>query len=170
VIQQCFLAGVSRATVYAQQNPRLVDESYLFLSRLIDEEFTRHPFYGSRKMVVFLKAASHTVNRKRVQGLMRKMELAGMAPGPKTSRPHPEHKVYPYLLRGVFVVRPDQVWSTDITYIRLAHGFAYLVAIIDWYSRRVLSWRISNSMEAVFCVDCLEEALRHARQAGNLQQ
>jgi len=92
---------------------------------------------------------------------MRQMGLAGMAPGPNTSRPHPLHKVYPYLLRGVSVVRPNQVWSTDITYIRLAHGFAYLVAIIDWYSRRVLSWRISNSMEAVFCVDCLEEALRN---------
>jgi putative transposase len=160
VVRQCVLAGVSRATVYAQQKPRLVDEGYLLLSHLIDEEYTRHPFYGSRKMVVFLKATGHTVNRKRVQGLMREMGLAGMAPGPNTSRPHPEHKVYPYLLRGVFVARPDQVWSTDITYIRLAHGFAYLVAVIDWYSRRVLSWRISNSMEAEFCVDCLEEALR----------
>ena len=111
-------------------------------------------------MVVFLKTAGHTVNRKRVQRLMRKMGLAGMAPGPNTSRPHPEHKVYPYLLRGVSVVRPNQVWSTDITYIRLEHGFAYLVAIIDWYSRRVLGWRISNSMDAMFCVDCLEESLR----------
>ena len=91
---------------------------------------------------------------------MRILGLAGMTPGPNTSRPHPQHKVYPYLLRGVVVTRPNQVWSTDITYIRLAHGFAYLVAIIDWYSRRVLSWRISNSMEAEFCVDCLEEALR----------
>jgi putative transposase len=154
VVRQCVLAGVSRATVYAQQKPRLVDESELLFSRLIDEEYTRHPFYGSRK------TAGHTVNRKRVQGLMRKMGLAGMAPGPNTSRPHPEHKVYPYLLRGVLVTRPDQVWSTDITYIRLARGFAYLVAVIDWYSRRVLSWRISNSMDAEFCVDCLEEALR----------
>jgi putative transposase len=91
---------------------------------------------------------------------MRLMGLAGMAPGPDTSRPHPEHKVYPYLLRGVQVVRPNQVWSTDITYVRLARGFVYLVAVIDWYSRRVLSWRISNSMEAVFCVDCLEDAMR----------
>ena len=88
------------------------------------------------------------------------MGLAGMAPGPNTSRSRPEHKVYPYLLRGVPIVRPNQVWSTDITYIRLAHGFVYLVAVIDWYSRRVLSWRISNSMETVFCVDCLEDALR----------
>ncbi len=160
LVRQCVLAGVSRATIYAQQKSRLVDESDLLLSRLIDEEYTRHPFYGSRKMVIFLKTAGHTVNRKRVQSLMRKMGLAGMAPGPNTSRPHPEHKVYPYLLRGVLVTRPDQVWSTDITYIRLARGFAYLVAVIDWYSRRVLSWRISNSMEAEFCVDCLEEALR----------
>lgn len=164
VVRQCVLAGVSRATIYAQQKPGPVDQSNLLLSRLVDEEYTRHPFYGSRKMVVFLKVAGHMVNRKRVQGLMRQMGLAGMAPGPNTSRPHPEHKIYPYLLRGVPVIRPDQVWGTDITYIRLAHGFAYLVAIIDWYSRRVLSWRISNSMDAVFCVDCLEEALRsHGR-------
>ena len=132
----------------------------LLHSRLIDEEYTRHPFYGTRRMVVFLLTVGHTVNRKRVQRLMRLMGLAGMAPGPNSSRPHPEHKVYPYLLRGVPVERPNQVWSTDITYIRLARGFVYLVAIIDWYSRRVLSWRISNSMEAVFCVDCLEDAIR----------
>ena len=161
VVRQCVLFGVSRATVYAQQKPRSVDESDLLLCRLIDEEFTRHPFYGSRKMVVFLKVTGYLVNRKRVQRLMRRIGLAAIAPGPNTSRPHPEHKVYPYLLRGVPVVRPGQVWSTDITYIRLPRGFAYLVAIIDWYSRRVLSWRISNSMEAVFCVDCLEDALRH---------
>ena len=160
VVQQCALAGVSRATVYAQQKPKPVDESDLLYSRLIDEEYTRHPFYGTRRMVIFLMRIGHTVNRKRVQRLMRQMGLAGMAPGPNTSRPHPEHKVYPYLLRGVPVVRPNQVWSTDITYIRLARGFVYLVAIIDWYSRRVLGWRISNSMEAVFCIDCLEDAIR----------
>ena len=160
VVQQCVLAGVSRATVYAQQKPHPVDELDLLHSRLIDEEYTRHPFYGTRRMVVFLETVGHSVNRKRVQRLMRQMGLAGMAPGRNTSRPHPEHKLYPYLLRGVPVVRPNQVWSTDITYIRLARGFAYLVAIIDWYSRRVLSWRISNSMEATFCVDCLEDALR----------
>jgi putative transposase len=160
MVRQCALAGVSRATVYARQRPRSVDESDLLLCRLIDEEYTRRPFYGSRKMVVFLKTLDHSVNRKRVQRLMREMGLIALAPGPNTSRPHPAHKVYPYLLRGVPVVRPNQVWSTDITYIRLARGFVYLVAIIDWYSRRVLSWRISNSMEAVFCVDCLEDALR----------
>jgi len=160
VARQCVLAGVSRATIYAKQKTKPVNAGDLLFSHLIDEEYTRHPFYGSRKMVAFLKAAGHNVNRKRIQGLMRKMGLVGIAPGPNTSRPHPEHKVYPYLLRGVSVIRPDQVWSTDITYIRLARGFAYLVAIIDWYSRRVLSWRISNSLDAVFCVDCLEEALR----------
>lgn len=160
VVQQCRLAGVSRATFHAHQRPKPVDESDLLISRLLDEQYTRRPFYGSRKMAVFLKGEGHTVNRKRVQRLMRKMGLAAMAPGPNTSRPHPEHKIYPYLLRGIPVIRPNQVWSTDITYIRLAHGFAYLVAVIDWYSRRVLSWRISNSLETVFCVDCLEDALR----------
>jgi putative transposase len=164
VALQCLLAGVCRATIYARQTPREVNKRDVALSRLIDEEYTRHPFYGSRRMTVFLRMTGHSVNRKRVQRLMRMMGLVGMAPGPNTSRSHSEHKVYPYLLRGVPVIRPNQVWSTDITYIRLARGFVYMVAIIDWYSRRVLSWRISNSMEAVFCVDCLEEALRtHGR-------
>ena len=157
---QCALAGVSRATVYARQKPKPIVECDEQLLRLIDEEYTRHPFYGSRKMVVYLGRCGHSVNRKRAQRLMRSLGLAGMAPGPNTSRAHPQHKVYPYLLRGVAISRPNQVWSTDITYIRLARGFACLVAVIDWYSRRVLSWRISNSMEAVFCVDCLEDALR----------
>ena len=160
VARQCELAGVSRATVYAQRKPEPVEELDLLYSRLIDEEYTRHPFYGTRRMVLFLATQGHTVNRKRVQRLMREMGLAGMAPRPNTSRRRPEHKTWPYLLRGVPIVRPNQVWSTDITYIRLAHGFVYLVAIIDWYSRRVLSWRISNSMETAFCVDCLEDALR----------
>ena len=161
VVQQCVLAGVSRATVYAQQKPKpkLVDESDLLHSRLIDEEYTRHPFYGSRRMTNFMMTVGHPMNRKRVQRLMRQMGLVGMAPGPNTSRAHPEHKIYPYLLRGVAVTRTNQVWSTDITYLRLAHGFVYLVAVIDWYSRRVLSWRISNSMETIFCVNCLEDAL-----------
>ena len=140
-VRQCGLAGVSRATVYAHQKPVPIDLEDLMLSALIDEEYTRHPFYGSRRMVVFLVKLGHDIKRRGVQKLMRAMGLVGMAPGPNTSRANPEHKVYPYLLRGVPVVRPNQVWSTDITYVRLAHGFAYLVAIIDWYSRRVLSWR-----------------------------
>lgn len=161
IVRQCELASVSRSTVYAVSHRSADDDAFdLLLCKLIDEEYTRHPFYGSRRMVVFLKRKSHRANRKRVQRLMRKMGLAGMAPGPNTSRPHPEHKIYPYLLRGLDVVRPDHVWSTDITYVRLEHGFAYLVAIIDWYSRAVLSWRVSNSMDASFAVDCQEEALR----------
>ncbi|WP_426343070.1 IS3 family transposase [Pseudoduganella sp. R-32] len=162
---QCELASVPRSSVYrrleAAARQQCLDEEELELRALIDREYTNRPFYGSRRMVVFLRAQGHCVNRKRVQRLMRDMGLAGMAPGPATSKPNPGQKVYPYLLRGVPVIRPNQVWSTDITYIRLARGFAYLVAIIDWYSRKVLSWRISNSMDASFCVDCLEDALRH---------
>ena len=130
------------------------------LLSLIDEEYTRHPFFGSRKMVVALRNMGHTINRKRVQRLMRLLGLAGIAPGPNTSTPHPQHKVYPYLLRGGDVSRPNQVWSTDITYIRLANGFVYLVAIIDWYSRKVLAWRVSNTMDTLFYLGCLEQALR----------
>ena len=164
VSRQCALAGVARSWVYGAVAGEALDELDLLLLGLIDAQYTRRPFYGSRRMVVYLKEQGHAVNRKRVQRLMRVLGLAGMAPGPATSRPHPEHKIYPYLLRGVAVVRPNQVWSTDITYIRLEHGFAYLVAIIDWYARRVLAWRISNTLEAGFCVDCLEEALRtHGR-------
>ena len=132
------------------------DEEELLILALIDAEYTRHPFYGSRKMVVYLRITGHAVNRKRVQRLMRILGLAAMAPGPNTSLPHPQHKIYPYLLRGVNITRPNQVWS----YIRLARGFVYLVAVIDWYSRNVLSWRLSNTLDSGFCVDCLEESLR----------
>jgi putative transposase len=164
VIRQCALAGVARSGVYARSTEEVVSALDQILLALIDAEYTRHPFYGSRRMVVFLKTQGHAANRKRVQRLMGILGLAGMAPGPATSKPHPEHQVYPYLLRGVEVTRPNQVWSTDITYVRLAHGFAYLVAIVDWYARRVLAWRLSNTLEAGFCVDCLEDALRaHGR-------
>ena len=138
-----------------------VDEYECLLLQLLDEKYTRHPFFGTRRMTEYLRGLGHWVNRKRVQRLMQKLGLAGMAPGPNTSKPHPQHKLYPYLLRGVDVIRPNQVWSTDITYIRLLHGFVYLVAIIDWYSRKVLAWRLSNSMDAGFCVDCLEEAIKN---------
>jgi putative transposase len=160
VRRQCALAGVARSWIYAPRAEEPLDSQDRRLLELIDAEYTRRPFYGSRRMVIYLKDQGHAVNRKRVQRLMRVLGLAGMAPGPATSRAHPEHQVYPYLLRGVAVVRPNQVWSTDITYIRLAQGFAYLVAIVDWYARRVLAWRVSNTLEAEFCVDCLEEALR----------
>ena len=136
------------------------DEQELTLLGLIDAEYTRHPFLGSRKIRQYLRGLGHKINRKRVQRLMRILGLVGMAPGPDTSRPHPQHKVYPYLLRGVMVTGPNQVWSTDITYIRLPQGFVYLVAVIDWYSRKVLSWRLSNTLDSGFCVDCLEQALQ----------
>lgn len=158
--RQCELASVARATVYAHQQVRPVPQEDVTLGHLLDELYTAHPFYGTRRMVVALRQRGHTVNRKRVQRLMRSLGLAGMAPGPNTSQVHPAHKVYPYLLRGVSITRPNQVWSTDITYLRLLRGFVYLVAIIDWYSRKVLSWRLSNTMDAAFCVDALEDALR----------
>jgi putative transposase len=157
--RQCQLSSICRASVYAGRKEKAAKEEERMLCRLIDEEYTRHPFYGSRRMVVFLKRRGYTVNRKRVRRLMRQMGIMGIAPGPNTSKKHPEHDVYPYLLRGVEITRPNQVWSMDITYVRRAKGFAYLTAIIDWYSRHVLSWRISNSMETSFCIDCLEDAL-----------
>ena len=158
--RQCELAGVTRSTFYAPHLTVEPDELELTLLREIDAEYTRHPFYGSRKITVYLCGIGHQVNRKRIQRLMGILGLAGMAPGPNTSRPSPQHLIYPYLLRGVAVIRPNQVWSTDITYIRLARGFVYLVAVIDWYSRKVLSWRLSNTLDSGFCVDCLEQALQ----------
>ena len=160
VLRQCALVGVSRATDYAHQHPQPVDEDEAMMLRLIDEEYTRHPFFGSRRMVGFLRDWGWVVNRKRVQRLMHQLGVAGMAPGPHTSQPHPAHPVYPYLLRGLTIDRPNQAWSTDITYIRLAHGWGDLVAIIDWYRRKVLTGRLSNTLDAGFCVACLQEALR----------
>lgn len=159
--RQCELAGVNRSSVYAPHLAAKPDEQELALLVLIDVEYTRRPFYGSRKIKIYLQNLGHKINRKRVQRLMAMLGLAGMAPGPNTSRLHPQHKIYPYLLRGVVVTRPNQVWSTDITYIRLPRGFVYLVAVIDWYSRRVLAWRLSNTMDSGFCVDCLEQALQN---------
>lgn len=154
------MAGIARSTVYAGKKPASVDENELLLLRLLDEKYTQHPFYGSRKMTVWLRTQGHVINRKHVQRLMRVLGLVAMAPSPNTSKKHPQHAIYPYLLRGLAITRPNQVWSTDITYVRLAHGFVYLVAIIDWYSRKVLSWQVSNTMDVSFCMDCLEEAIR----------
>lgn len=158
--RQCELTGVARSTVYAPKRIRQADAQELLLLALIDAEYTRHPFFGSRKIRQYLCGMGYEINRKRVQRLMRILGLAGMAPGPNTSRPHPQHKVYPYLLRGVVIDRPNQVWSTDITYVRLPRGFVYLVAVVDWYSRKVLAWRLSNTMDSGFCVDCLSHALQ----------
>jgi len=163
--RQCQLLSITRSVIYEQKKrqsqPVSAEDQQLL--RLLDEEYTRHPFYGSRRMTRYLRSLNHPVNRKRVQRLMRILGLVGMAPGPNTSQSHPKHKVYPYLLRGIEVTRPNQVWSTDITYIRLPQGFVYLVAIIDWYSRKVLAWRLSNTMDSVFCIDCLEQAMKTYR-------
>ena len=128
--------------------------------RLIDEEYTRHPFYGSRKMRDWLRRQGYKVNRKRVQRLMRRMGLVSIAPKPNTSLAAKSHKVYPYLLRGLEIDHPNQVWCSDITYVRLARGFVYLTVVMDWHSRYVLSWEVSVTMEEDFCVSALESALR----------
>ena len=127
--------------------------------RRLDELHLEFPFYGSRRMTQTLKRGGTEVNRKRVQRLMRKMGLEGIAPKPETSRPNEEHPTYPYLLRKLDICRVNQVWATDITYVPLAHGFAYLVVFMDWFSRRVLSWKLSNTLETSFCLEALEEAL-----------
>ncbi len=126
---------------------------------LIDKQHTKTPFYGSRRLNAWLNLQGHQTNRKRVQRLMRLMGIEAIYPKPKLTRRNEEHKVYPYLLKGLKIERPNHVWSTDITYIRIGNGFVYLTAVIDWYSRYVLSWRLSNSLENTFCIEVLEEAL-----------
>jgi putative transposase len=155
--RQCELLGVSRSSVYYA--PVAPDAEELDLMRRIDEIHLEFPFYGSRSIARELRAKGYRANRKRVQRLMRLMGLESVAPKPNTSKPNEEHPVYPYLLRGLTISRPSQVWATDITYIPLARGFAYLVAIMDWHSRRVLSWRLSNTLDSSFCVEALREAL-----------
>jgi putative transposase len=162
--RQCQLLGVARSGVYYE--PANVSADDLAAMRLIDKLYTKRPFLGSRRIVLGLRQKGHEVNRKRVQRLMRLMGLEGMVPGPHTSRRHPEHPVYPYLLRGVAVAEPDQVWAADITYIPLQHGWAYLVAIVDWFSRAVLAWRLSNTLTTDFCIEALDEALRHHGPPG----
>lgn len=131
---------------------------------MIDEQFTATPFYGSRKMAEHLsRELQQSINRKRIQRLMGEMGIAAVFPGPNTSRQNPQNKIYPYLLRDYRITRPNEVWSADITYVRLSHGFAHLVAIIDWYSRYVVSWSLSNTMDSDFCVAALQEALKVAQ-------
>ena len=161
VSRQAELLDLPRSSYYRWAEGRKGEaDDNLELMRLIDEEYTRRPFYGSRKMRDYLRRSGYPVNRKRIQRMMRLMGLRSVAPTPNTSKPAQEHKIYPYLLRGMDINRPNQVWCTDITYIRLRGGFVYLVAIMDWYSRKVLSWEVSASMEGNFCVSTLERALR----------
>jgi putative transposase len=155
--RQCALLGIARSGVY-RPAPAANDDD-LALMRWIDELFTSWPFLGSRRMTAMLRAQAHAVNRKRVRRLMRKMGIAALGPKPRTSKPAPGHKIFPYLLRGLVIERPNQVWCADITYIPIGRGFLYLVAIMDWASRAVLAWRLSNTMDVSFCISALEEAL-----------
>jgi putative transposase len=159
VAAQCKLLGVPRSNYYYKQVP--VSESELWLMRRIDEIYTDWPFYGSRKIAQELKREGVSINRKHVQRIMRQLGLASNQPGPNTSKPHPEHIKFPYLLNGLHLLGPLEVWSTDITYIGLPNGYVYLVAVIDWFSRLVLSYRLSNSLEASFCLEAFEEAIEH---------
>jgi len=161
VRRQCELLGANRSGLYYE--PVGESEENLTLMRLLDQQYTRTPFYGGRKMVEWLDTQGFRVNRKRVSRLMDLMGIEAVYPKPKLSQPGDGHKVYPYLLRGVEVCRVNQVWSTDITYIRMAQGFVYLVAVMDWFSRYVLSWRLSLTMELDFCVEALKCALRRGR-------
>lgn len=157
MVRQCQLLAISRSGLYYRRKG--VSEENLALMRAIDEQYLKTPFYGSRQMRNHLNRQGYQINRKRVQRLMILMGLRAIAPGPHTSIPHPEHKIYPYLLRGMVIDRPNQVWATDVSYIPMAHGFMYLVAIMDWATRKVLAWRVSNTMDTIFCVEALEEAL-----------
>jgi putative transposase len=162
IARQCELVSISRSSFYYL--PTGESPLNLTLMRLIDEAFTEWPFFGARQMARHLRRQGYTVGRKRVSRLMAKMGLSPIYQQPKTTVPHPEHKIHPYLLRDLVIDRPNQVWCADITYLPMRRGFLYLVAIMDWHSRKVLSWRLSNTMHADFCVEALEDALaRHGR-------
>ena len=157
VRRQCAMLGIARSGVY--RLPSAANDDDLALLRRIDELFTRWPFLGSRRMAAMLRAEGQAINRKRVQRLMRRMGIAALGPKPRTTKPAPGHTIFPYLLRDMTVERPNQVWAADITYIPVGRGFLYLVAVMDWSSRAVLAWRLSNTMDVSFCVSALEEAL-----------
>lgn len=161
VRRQCELLELNRSSLYYEPMP--MNPADIQLMNVIDEEFTKHPFFGVRGMAWRLRDLGNEVGRKRVRRLMRMMGLQALFPTKKTSTRNPDHKVYPYLLRGIDIARPNQVWSMDITYIRLGKGFVYLTAIVDWYSRYVIAWRLSNSLTDDFCVDCLKDALQYGK-------
>jgi putative transposase len=154
VVRQCQLLGISRSGLYYR--PRAVSAEDLTLMKLIDRQYLATPFYGARRMVAWLRIQHYEVNRKHVRRLMLVMGLRAIYRRPRTSTPAAGHQVYPYLLNGLEITRPNQVWAADVTYIPMVRGFLYLVAIMDWYSRYVLSWRLSNTLEADFCIDALE--------------
>ncbi len=157
--RQCELLGLNRSSWYYV--PVTESDENLCLMRLIDEQYTRTPFYGWPRMTAYLRGQGYHVNHKRVQRVMRVMGLQALYPKPRTTVRCPEHRVYPYLLRDVTVARPNQVWSADITYLPMVHGFMYLVAILDWFSRYVVAWQLSNTLDGRFCQDALEASLQH---------
>jgi putative transposase len=159
VRRQCELAGLCRSSFYYE--PAAETALNLTLMRLLDEEYTRYPFYGSPRMTAYLRGQGYGINHKRVERLMQQMGLQAIAPGPQTSRPGAKAAIYPYLLRGMDITSPLQVYAADITYIRMVRGFMYLVAILDWYSRYVVGWALSNTLDAAFCLEALEQALAH---------
>jgi len=159
--RQCELVGLNRSTFY--YTPAQESAFNLRLMRLIDEQYLKTPFYGWPRMTAHLRRQGHEVNHKRVQRLMRLMCLQAIYPKRRTSVAAPGHRVYPYLLRNLAITKPNQVWSTDITYIPMRHGFMYLVAIIDWYSRYVVTWQLSNTLDGRFCLEALDRALAQAR-------
>jgi putative transposase len=158
IVRQCELLHISRSSFYYESKGENAEN--LALMRIIDEEFLSFPYYGSRQMARHLRRKGHLVGRRRVRRLMIKMGLVAVYQKPRTSIPHPDHRIYPYLLRELTIERPNQVWCADITYISMQRGFMYLVVVMDWATRRVLSWRVSNSMETDFCIEALEEALK----------
>ena len=160
-VRQCALIGISRSSVYYR--PRGHSQKDLAVMKLIDQQYLSTPFYGSRRMKVWLDREGYPANRKRVRRLMRTMGLQAIYRRPRTSKPALGHRVYPYLLGGMEITRPNQVWAADITYIPMARGFHYLVAIMDWYTRYVVAWNLSNTLDADFCVEALEEALGKGR-------
>jgi putative transposase len=164
IVRQCALVSIARSTFYREPAPETAVN--LTLMRLIDEQFMATPWYGSRQMTRHLRREGHLVGRKRVRRLMAKMGLVPIYQRPRTTVPHPEHRIYPYLLRDLIVNRPDQVWCADITYIPMRRGFLYLVAIMDWATRKVLSWRVSNTMDVEFCLEALDEAMARFGRPG----
>jgi putative transposase len=161
ICRQCELLGLNRSTYYL--TPAIAWEEDLHLMRRIDEQYLKTPFYGSRRMTAVLNRSGEAVNRKRVQRLMRLMGLEGLHPRRRTTIADPDARIYPYLLRDRVLTRADEVWSSDITYVPMKSGFMYLTAVIDWYSRYVLSWRLSNTMDVSFCLEALDEALARGR-------
>jgi putative transposase len=164
IVRQCVLVSIARSTFYREPAPETAVN--LDLMRRIDEQFLETPWYGSRQMTRHLRREGHAVGRKRVRRLMAKMGLAAIYQRPRTTVPHPEHRIHPYLLRDLTVDQPNQVWCADITYIPMRRGFLYLVAIMDWASRKVLSWRVSNTMDVEFCLEALSEALARFGRPG----